>query len=132
MTVTAAPEHPIIETRGANKSLNFDMMVGNKTSQTLRIAKIELSAYDAGGHLALRKALNTDAFAPSIAVIGNQMLAPGATLDVFNPFSQFEAAVPLNQLHLFLLPAARGYRRPARCQSPPPAGRLRFQSRISP
>jgi len=59
---------------------------------------VEVSAYDAGHHLALRKAINTDAFAPSIAVIGEQILAPGKTLDVFNPFSEFEAAVPLNAL----------------------------------
>ena len=98
ITVTAAPAHPIIELRDTSKSLNFDMMVANKSNQTWRIAKIEVSAYDAGGHLALRKALNTDAFAPSIAVIGNQMLTPGATLDVFSPFPQFEAQVPLDRL----------------------------------
>lgn len=79
VTITAAPEHPIIEMRDADKFLNFDMMVANRSRLTLRIAKIEVSVFDAGGHLAQRKALNTDAFAPSIAVIGNQMLAPGAT-----------------------------------------------------
>ena len=98
VTIQAAPEHPIIEMRDASKSVNFDMIVHNASALTLRIAKIEISAYDAGHHLALRKALNTDAFAPSIAVIGNQMLAPGASLDVFNPFSQFDAAMPVDRL----------------------------------
>lgn len=126
VAITAAPEHPIIEMRDADKFLNFDMMVANRSKLSLRIAKIEVGAYDAGGHLALRKALNTDAFAPSIAVIGNQMLAPGATLDVFNPFSQFEAQMPLNRLDLFLLPAARGYAGRARRQPAPAARRLRF------
>lgn len=98
VTIQAAPEHPIIEMRDASKSVNFDMVVHNASALTLRIAKIEISAYDAGHHLALRKALNTDAFAPSIAVIGNQMLAPGASLDVFNPFSQFDAAMPVDRL----------------------------------
>ncbi|MGA8489486.1 MAG: hypothetical protein WB711_03630 [Terriglobales bacterium] len=42
--------------------------------------------------------INTDAFAPSIAVIGKQILAPGETLDVFNPFSEFESSVPLTEL----------------------------------
>ena len=41
--------------------------------------------------LATRRALNTDAFAPSIAVIGEQILVPGKSLDIFNPFTQFEA-----------------------------------------
>ena len=36
--------------------------------------------------------------APSIAVIGKQTLSPGETLDVFNPFSEFESSVPLTEL----------------------------------
>ncbi|HUO03043.1 MAG TPA: M23 family metallopeptidase [Rhizomicrobium sp.] len=98
VTITVAPTAPIIERHGTQQLLNFDMMVANKSSETYRIAKVEMSVYDGGGHLASRKALNTDAFAPSIAVIGNQILAPGATLDVFNPFSQFEMAMPLARL----------------------------------
>jgi hypothetical protein len=96
--ITVAPDHPIIEMRGTNRFLNFDMMVRNESDLTLRISKIEISAYDANHHLALRKALNTDAFAPSIAVIGDQVLTPGKTLDIFNPFHEFEAAVPLTEL----------------------------------
>ena len=96
--IAAAPERPIIETRGAANFLNFDLMVKNQGDLTLRISKIELSAYDSGHHLVLRQALNTDAFAPSIAVIGDQMLTPGKSLDIFNPFHQFEAAVPLAEL----------------------------------
>lgn len=98
VNIAAAPVRPIIEVRGADKFLNFDMMVRNDGELTLRLSKIEVSAYDASGHLALRKALNTDAFAPSIAVIGDQILTPGKTLDIFNPFHVFEAAVPLAQL----------------------------------
>jgi hypothetical protein len=98
VTISAAPERPIVEQRGDSHLLNFDMIVRNNGNQTYRIAKIELSVYDAGRVLAARKALNTDAFAPSIAVIGEQLLAPGKGLDIFNPFSQFEAAMPLARL----------------------------------
>ena len=98
VTVTAAPAQPIIEKHGTDRLLNFDMIVANKGRDTYRVAKVEMSVYDGGGHLASRKALNTDAFAPSIAVIGNPILSPGASLDVFNPFSQFEAVMPLNRL----------------------------------
>ena len=31
-------------------------------------------------------------------MIGKQILAPGETLDVFNPFSEFESPVPLTEL----------------------------------
>src|SRR6202012_5332486 len=98
VTIEIAPDHPIIEQRGPVKALNFDMIVRNRSDRNLRVAKVEVSAYDAGHRLALRKALNTDAFAPSIAVIGSPMLPPGGTLDVFNPFTEFDAAMPLDQL----------------------------------
>jgi hypothetical protein len=57
-----------------------------------------ISVYDPAHQLVLRKSINTVAFAPSIAVIGAQILAPGETLDVFNPFSEFESSVPLTEL----------------------------------
>ena len=57
-----------------------------------------MSVYDAAGRLAVRKSINTDAFAPSIEIIGERTLAPGQGLDVFNPFSEFESNVPLAKL----------------------------------
>jgi len=83
VTIQSMPERPIIEVRDGNQFLNFDMVVGNASRLT--------SVYDSASQLALRRSVNTDAFAPSIAVIGKQILAPGETLDVFNPFSEFES-----------------------------------------
>ena len=83
------------------------MVVRNVSDLTLRISQIELSVYDSAHELVLRKSINTDAFAPSIAVIGRQFLAPGETLDVFNPFSEFESPVPLTDTGVFFLPLAR-------------------------
>jgi hypothetical protein len=98
LTIRSAPERPIVEVRDANQFLNFDMVVRNVSGFTLRISQIELSVYDSAHQLVLRKSINTDAFAPSIAVIGKQILAPGETLDVFNPFPEFESSVPLTDL----------------------------------
>jgi hypothetical protein len=98
VTVRSAPEHPIVEVRESNQFLNFDMVVQNASRLTLRISQIELSVYDPAHQLVLRKSINTDAFAPSIAVIGKPILAPAETLDVFNPFSEFESPVPLTEL----------------------------------
>jgi hypothetical protein len=98
VTVRSAPEYPIVEVRESNQFLNFDMVVQNASRLTLRISQIELSVYDPAHQLVLRKSINTDAFAPSIAVIGKPILAPAETLDVFNPFSEFESPVPLTEL----------------------------------
>ncbi len=35
VAITAAPEHPIIEMRDADKFLNFDMMVANRSKLSL-------------------------------------------------------------------------------------------------
>jgi hypothetical protein len=98
VNIRSAPEHPIVEVRDGNQFLNFDMVVRNVSRLTLRISQIELSVYDSAHQLVLRKSINTDAFAPSIAVIGKQILAPGEALDVFNPFAEFESFVPLTEL----------------------------------
>jgi murein DD-endopeptidase MepM/ murein hydrolase activator NlpD len=98
VTIQPAPARPIIELRGGSQFLNFDLMVRNASRLTLRISEIQVSVYDFTNSLVLQKSINTDALAPSIAAIGKQTLAPGESLDVFNPFFEFESTVPLKQL----------------------------------
>jgi len=97
-TIRFAPERPIIETRNGNQFVNFDMLVRNVTTVTLRISQVELGVYDSTHQLVLRRSINTDAFAASIDVIGKKTLAPDEILDVFNPFSEFESDMPLSEL----------------------------------
>jgi hypothetical protein len=78
--------------------LNFDLIVRNVSSLTLRLSEIQLEVYGSTHSLVMMKSLNTDAFAPSIEVIGKQKLAPGHRIDVFNPFFRFDSNVPLSEL----------------------------------
>ena len=98
VTIQPAPERPIIELRDANQFLNFDLIVHNVSRMTLRVSEIQLAVYDSTHSLVTVKSLNTDAFAPSIAVIGKQTMAPDEHLDVFNPFFRFESIMPLSEL----------------------------------
>jgi hypothetical protein len=98
VTVRSAPESPIIESRDANQFLNFDLIVRNVSRLTLRLSEIQLAVYDSTHSVVMMKSLNTDAFAPSIEVIGKQKMGPGQHLDVFNPFFRFESSVPLAEL----------------------------------
>ncbi len=98
VSISSLPAAPIIERHKSDHLINFDMVLRNSGTETFRIAKVELSAEDKGGHLITRKSLNTDAFAPSITVIGDAILSPGKELDIFNPFSQFDAALPIAKL----------------------------------
>jgi hypothetical protein len=98
VTIEAAPARPIVEVRDGDQFVVFDMEVRNLSAEPLRISQIEVSVYDPAGQLVQRRSLNTDAFAPSIAVIGEQVLKPGASLDIFNPFSEFPPYLPLSRL----------------------------------
>lgn len=98
VAIQSAPEKPIVELRDGTQFLNFDLIVRNMSKLTLRLSEIQLAVYDSRDSLVTLKSLNTDAFAPSIAVIGKETMAPGQHLDVFNPFSRFESNVPLSQL----------------------------------
>lgn len=98
LAVRTAPEKPIIELRGRNQFLNFDVIVKNDSLLVLRISAIQFDVYDSTRRLAQRRMVNTDAFAPSIEVIGKQVLMPGESLDIFNPFFQFEPSVPLAEV----------------------------------
>jgi hypothetical protein len=98
VTIQSAPERPIIELRAGSQFLNFDLVVRNISKAPLRVSEIKLSVYDSKHSLVTIKSLNTDAFAPSIAVIGKETMAPGEELDVFNPFFQFEPDIPLSEL----------------------------------
>ncbi len=96
--VRSAPEAPIIEVRDQTQFVNLDLIVTSQADVPLRISEIQMSVFDSSGQLVLRKGLNTDAIAPSIEIIGARVLHPGETLDIFNPFSQFESIVPLTKL----------------------------------
>jgi hypothetical protein len=98
VTIQSAPERPIIESRDRNQFLNFDLIVRNVSKLTLRVSEIQLAVYDSTHSLVMMESLNTDAFAPSIAVIGKEAMAPGEHLDVFNPFFRFDSNVPLAEL----------------------------------
>jgi hypothetical protein len=65
LSIRSAPQRPVIEVRGSNEFLNFEMLVRNASGLTLRISQIELNVYDSAHDLVLRKSINTDAFAPS-------------------------------------------------------------------
>lgn len=98
ISIRSLPQRPIVEVDGSRHFLNFEMEVSDSGSEAVRLSQIELSVYDSAHSLLLRKSLNSDAFAPSIAIIGTQHLEPGETLDVFNPFYEFDRSLALVDL----------------------------------
>lgn len=99
VTVTVEPKQAYIEIRGAERRLNFDLLLRNAGSQPLRISKIEVSLYDSQGALAFRRYLDENGVPCGICTLPERVVPASGSLDVFNPFYSFQAELPLNRLH---------------------------------
>ena len=96
--VRAAPGEVWIE-EGASQYLNFDFVVRNTGTDTLDVARIELSVYDEAGGLQLRKLVNANGPSPSVQTLAPaRSFAPGAEGLIFNPFFEFPREVGLARL----------------------------------
>ena len=95
VTVSPAPEVPLIEHRDHQQLLNFDLSVSNHGKSTWHLTEIELSVFDAADRLVMRRTVNSDGLAPGIEIVAPPLLRPGEVLDVFNPFYSFSDEVPL-------------------------------------
>lgn len=98
VTVSAAPEVPLIEHRDHQQLLNFDLVVSNHGKSTWRLTEIELSVFDSEDRLVTRKTANSDGLAPGIEIVARPLLEPGETMDVFNPFYSFSDEMPLRRM----------------------------------
>lgn len=98
VTVSAAPEIPLIEHRQHQQLLNFDLVVSNRGKSTWRLTEIELSVFDSEDRLVTRRTVNSDGLAPGIEIVAPPLLAPGETMDVFNPFYIFSDDIPIRRM----------------------------------
>jgi hypothetical protein len=89
LTVAVEPATPLIEHRDGRQLLNFDLAVSNRGKSTLRLAEIEVSAFDSTSHLVLRKAVNSNGLAPGIDIAARLLLAPGENRGHLQPVLLF-------------------------------------------
>ena len=97
--VPAAPATPRIEEWPERRDLNFDLLVDNAGGPARELVAIEVSAYDAQGHLQLRRFLDGNGVRPSIRSVPERELPAGGKLTVFNPFASFARTQALDRLH---------------------------------
>lgn len=99
VTVSVAPQVPLIERRDHRQLLNFDFTVSNRGKSTWRLTEIEVSVWDAADRLVVRKTVNSDGLASGIEIVAPTLLMPGEVLDIFNPFYSFSEDVPIHRTH---------------------------------
>lgn len=110
--IRVLPEQPLIERSACCQLLNFDFELHNRGSDTLVIARIDLSVLDSGGRQVARRHLSRNGMIPSIATVPNNRLVPGRPTTVFNPLYSFDRALPLHEMrYLFRLEGPAGPQR---------------------
>lgn len=102
-SVAISPANPLIEKDPNGLYLNFDIVVKNTSKHTLYLATIAASVMDAYVKPVSKQSINVNAQAAGIKAIGNTLLKPGETVDIFNPFYAFapDAKITFLQYEFF-------------------------------
>jgi len=94
----AFPAVPLIELRDGRQLLNFDLAVTNTGRNTLRLSEIEMTVFNPAGEFVMRQTVNSDGLSPGVDIVSKHSLAPGETVDVFNPFYSLGGNVPISRM----------------------------------
>ncbi|HYG30454.1 MAG TPA: M23 family metallopeptidase [Allosphingosinicella sp.] len=80
------PVRPIAERGAAGESLNFDVILRNGHAFAIELAELEVDFLDAEGGVLISRRVDRNGGAPSIATLGERVIAPGSEALFFNPF----------------------------------------------
>jgi murein DD-endopeptidase MepM/ murein hydrolase activator NlpD len=86
LTIECKPEHPLKEKINGDYSLNFDFVIENQSKDSLKLTRLEVSAFDRQNKLIQQKFLDNNGTAPSINTIPNIKWNSVSRSILFNPF----------------------------------------------
>jgi hypothetical protein len=95
VAVHTFPGTPLIELRDGRQLLNFDLAITNTGRNMLRLGEIEMTVFNPAGEFVMRQTVNSDGLSPGVNIVSKPLLAPGETVDVFNPFYSLAGDVPI-------------------------------------
>lgn len=98
VSIRVQPQTVYLEMGDQAQSLNFDFILESAGSESIRLDRIALDAYDAAGKPILRRFMDGNGFSPSIQTIPERMIPAKGRLLVFNPFHTFRPDVDLHRL----------------------------------
>ena len=108
LQISVRPIPVYIERTSTAQLVNCDFVVENKSSRTVILQAIEVSAYDAHDKLILRKFVSDNGNSPSIATLNQREVPPKGRILVFNPLFSFPPDAPLSKLGFAFTLAAEG------------------------
>lgn len=103
ISVTNLPRQPFIEKRGDQQIVNFDLLLHNDGQRPLRLAAIHEQLFDKSGKLEAQRELNGNGKPSALAGLGDTVIAPGETKDIFQPFDRYSGGTDLSRVHLTLI-----------------------------
>jgi Peptidase family M23 len=89
VSISILPANPLLEKDQYGQYLNFDIIIKNTDNRILVLSAIEVSVMDPNTKLVLKKSINSNGQSPGIETVGNTVIKPGETIDIFNPFYSF-------------------------------------------
>lgn len=102
ITVRVLPAPAYVELRDGAQLVNCDLLVTNTSDADWTLTALQVSVFDRGGALGVRKFLSGNGVSPSIMTIPNRELAAGKTTLVLNPLYDFPRDLELGKLRFEL------------------------------
>jgi peptidase M23-like protein len=97
--LSVLPAQPLIERRGSQQLLNFDIRIDSAGGPALTLAQIDLTVLDAKGTVLHRRFIGGNGFGPPIQTVPQRALAPGEAIAIFNPFHALDASLGIATMH---------------------------------
>ncbi|HEY0626082.1 MAG TPA: M23 family metallopeptidase [Allosphingosinicella sp.] len=96
--VSVQPDPTYIEV-GEQQQLNFEFIVENLSSDTLRLSSVEMAIFDKAGKLVLRRDVTGAGASPGLlTIMPDRAFQPGAKGLFYNPFHQLALDIPLYKM----------------------------------
>jgi hypothetical protein len=94
------PPTVYVERAAGGQFLNFDLRFTNGGSKPYRVTSIELTGFDVGGALVLRRGVDEHGLRPGIETVPDRLVPPGRSLLVFNPLHTISSSPDLSAVRI--------------------------------
>lgn len=102
LSVQVLPQPAYVAADAHGQSLSVDLIVDNQLAEPLDVDEVQISVFDRGGRLVLRKFIDGNGTRPSIRTADAADIPAGAKTLIFNPFHDFAPDVDLHTVRFDL------------------------------
>jgi hypothetical protein len=99
IAILVRPARPFIEVSGDLQLINFDIRTSNPSAQPFHLVGIALTVFDQSGALEQKRELDMNGFPAALSIVGSLDLPAHGAQEIFQPFTNFPAAIEPYRLH---------------------------------